>query len=158
MVTTIPTNQIDKLSAGATASVVDLKQTKTVLGHVTHLYSLTITNTLLSITGKMWVAQDLPDMGSSAFDMTNPAMGLIVSKVKGFPLEMHAQLDMPMMFGQLGLNYVVTTLSTDPLPPSTFTVPSDFTKANSLDPNILGPTMPAPPQTTPAPAPTPPNS
>lgn len=153
MVTTIPTNQIAQLSAGATASLTDQKQTRTILGHVTHLYAFTITNALLTIAGNMWIATDLPDLGSPAFDSTNPAMGLIVSKVKGFPLQMDAQIDMPMTFGQLGLSYVVSSLSTAPLPASTFAAPADYTRSDTLNPNAFGPLSAPPAPPTPAPAP-----
>jgi len=152
MVMSIPANQLSMLAQGSTATVTDENQTKTILGHLTHLYSFTITNLMITFSGKMWVAEDLPGLTASALDTTDPLIGLIGSKTKGFPLRIDATVDMPMAFGPFGLSFVVSSVSTDPLPAGTFAIPSGYTKTDSVDPSLLGiPRPPAVPSAEPPP-------
>ncbi|MDR3709929.1 MAG: hypothetical protein P4L33_16655 [Capsulimonadaceae bacterium] len=146
----IPTSKIGDLTAGAASTVTDGKQTKTVLGHTTHLYLFTVSNSMLTFNGSAWMATDLPDLPPVALDGTNPAMGFIKSKVSGFPLEMNARIDMPSVFGALGLNYTVTSVSTDAIPASVFAIPDGYVKTDAPAPGALDPGLSTLPQTTPS--------
>lgn len=144
-VSSITPNQASQILGDAAGSVNDLKQTKTILGHQARLYGFNISNMLITLSGTVWTAQDMPDLSSSAFSTMNPLMGMIVSKVKGFPLDLDGQIDVPMAFGPLGIRYVVKSISTDALPASTFAIPSGYTKSDSLDAGALGLLAPSAP-------------
>jgi hypothetical protein len=114
-------------------NVTDTGNTKTILGHVCHEYILTANMKSshggpTSVKDDMFVAKDIAGMPahSSAY---GPFAG-VAGKMAGFPLLSNMTMNGGKADGAT-ITIEVTSLSTDPLPESTFEIPAGFTQATS---------------------------
>lgn len=116
-----------KQVANATeANAVDMKTTKTILGHEAHLYKLYLKNPMMTMTGYAWVAPDLPS--PPAFASDNTMLSAFREKLAGALLKESADMSMSMFTGKISMTYEVTSLNTDAIDPATFDIPSGYTQ------------------------------
>jgi hypothetical protein len=124
---TMPMNggMFSNYTQGMQSSIKDLGQTKTILGHTAHLMKYYAKNALMTISGYVWVAPDLTEADSFQKMSQSNLTGL-----KGLAMKASVEVSSPSMFGALSTKTEVTSLSTDPVPTSTFDMPSDYKAMN----------------------------
>jgi len=129
MKTPINSGMIAKMTAGMQTSTKDLGETKMILGHLTHLYKIFAKNQMMSCEGYAWVAPDIND--TNAFQSVMQTQGGF-SGVKGLALKTTVTVNITIM-GSVVTSTTstdVTSISTDPIPASTFDIPSDYKEMN----------------------------
>jgi iron uptake system EfeUOB component EfeO/EfeM len=119
-------NAIAAMSAGLQVSTKDMGATKNILGHIAHLYKYYSKNGTMAIVGYAWIAPDITD--TDDYQSAIPSQAL-VKGVKGLPLKINMTVTSS-MFGTIGTTVTVTSISTDPIPESTFDMPSDYKPLN----------------------------
>ena len=146
---------LDAMTKGMKITQTDGKKTMTMLGHVVHLYLMTISMPAMKMNMKssMWIAEDLPSMPNYSMGggSSSSAAAVAASKVKGLPLKMSMKMSMLGMIENMGLTTQVVSLSTAPISPDVFTVPGDWTKTDKMPTAGLSPGGP-PASATSAPA------
>jgi hypothetical protein len=136
--TSMPTNSqaMKQRLAGSSATVKDTGKTTVILGHVAHLYKISMSNPAqgATTTGEIWAAPDIQSPRSSS--VGSPMGGLNMAemaKIKGFPLK----FVMKTSGGYAGATTItgaIKSLSTTPLPGSTFTVPPGYHQGSPMFP------------------------
>jgi len=138
----------------------DLKQTKTILGYKAHLVKTTVVTQGMSMTMYMWLTDDLKE--AEAASKSSSATKYAGADVHGFPLKMTMEMSMGQLMSGMSTSTTVDSISKDPIPASTFEIPTDYKevasdKLNLTVPGIsipgLGAAIPGAAPTTPAPAP-----
>lgn len=126
---------------GATHPVIkDMGRSKSILGHPTHRYHIVASlpgMTGTQVSGDVWAATDLPQIGNSAFN-SGPASILesAMRSIKGLPM----QLSMTVAGSPLGNVFVhstVVSVSKTRLAPSVFSIPAGYALRNA-SPRGLG--------------------
>jgi hypothetical protein len=130
-VTPLSESQTQQIVGNAETNVRDMHQSKTIHGHMCHLYRVYAHSDKMTMLGFLWAADDLPTIANGFPDAN---VGALTGKVKGFPMRMDATMSMPSLFGTLGFSYDVGDISTDPLDPSIFTVPPGYTEQQAAIP------------------------
>jgi hypothetical protein len=112
MTTPASADTLKQLTGSTQANIVDTKSTATILGHKAHRYKVFFKNAMMTLTGYVWVARDLPSMPS--LGASDPMLKALAGKMAGFPLKMTMDLAMPSAFGQISLAGRVTAISDIP--------------------------------------------
>jgi len=103
----------------------ELAYTKTMFGQYTHLVKTYYHNYLLSIVSYYWMAENLTD--SNPFDTALGASAARLGLV-GFPIKYTGNISIKHFGGAVTFKMDTTSLSTDPIDPSIFDIPADYTE------------------------------
>ncbi|HEY3329935.1 MAG TPA: hypothetical protein VGK19_07950 [Capsulimonadaceae bacterium] len=125
-VSSLQTDALKQLDSSTVTTVTPLNQTQTILGHLSRLVKFSIKNTMMTINGNAWLADDLATLPQMAG--ANPTFDLIRSKLVGMPVKLNVTISCPMLFDQANLGYEVNSISTAPVSPNVFTIPDGYTK------------------------------
>jgi hypothetical protein len=130
------TSAVQQQVAGMTANVVDTGKTSVILGHVAHLYKVSMDSAAqgTKTTGEIWAAPDIPGPKSNPFGAQMGGLNAAeMAKIKGFPLK----FTLKVTGGPAGATTItgnVKSVSLAPLNASTFTVPAGYQQGAPMFP------------------------
>jgi hypothetical protein len=118
------------MGAGAKSTVEKTGKTKTINGYKCEEYMVKTTSPMMSVTGDMWVTQDIDTSEFEKFkdfagqDMTRMFGGEELAKIKGFAIQTNSKITM--MGQNTEGSTEVVSISHDPVPASLFELPKDY--------------------------------
>ncbi len=123
--------------------VLDTGKTTTLLGHRVRHYIVSeriATQNMgdMTVQGDMYAAQDLPEPDTASYDSLSSHMPGRVH-VHGVPIKVVMKISGGQT-GSMTMSQIATSISTAPVPASTFTIPEGYTKSQSA--GMLGMGMP----------------
>ncbi len=121
----LPASMIKQMGQYHQENILDMKKTKTLLGHKVHLFKVYSKNSMMTMTGYVWVAQDIPSPSASGVD-TLDSLLLSKHKIIGTALQATLVALIPRYRIKISDIYKVTALSTAPIPMATFAIPGDY--------------------------------
>ncbi len=121
----LPSSMIKQMGQYHQENILDMKKTKTLLGHKVHLFKVYSKNSLMTNTVYVWVA---PDISSPSASRMNTMDSLLFSryKVVGTALQTTIVSLIPRYRIKISDVSKVTALSTAPIPVATFAIPGDY--------------------------------
>lgn len=135
-----PLNQPDSTGFSG-ATVRDLHQSKTILGHITHHYLISTANVGgagSQLKADVWAAPDLaqPTGSLTGSGATGPLQALL-RRVKGLPLQASFVVAGSPV-GTVSVKLLARSVSTRPVPTSVFALPPGYKPGPVADPNSAG--------------------
>jgi len=116
--TTLPANKNHILAV----NFIDLKTTKTMLGHKVHLYKAYVNSSLMTVVTYSWIAPDI--LSPPVYGRVYPMFDNV--KVSGTPLKVFDTTVFHSEHVKVTMVYETTAISTAPIPASVFTIPTDY--------------------------------